>query len=437
MKPGTTVDAYLINGMRGRVPNELVTITDWARILVAEAASSPATKQAATHALQSFTIDEHEAWTSAAGRLMLHIRASEVSQSRPFASEDMFFWRFMTDDLLLNSMDLISQVVLESSTDVNSVEGYMMRATRVVKETCSNLPIEYHNPLSQAMENRGRCFQKVHTEYVEDLANRRQAYYSKYEYNRETHNAGARKSSSVMALSRKRSAFGHQIPVSRRRGAPFTRSHLLGALTGHDVVPEHIDALTGIADWLDEESDVQEVTHLPSSPSQVAAFDNRAASVPGATGTPYKSNFVPRRIYESPPGKPQEARAESADPRLRQRAVRAQPENELDAGQISEELPAAGADPNLIFETLKSMKVCFYHAKGTRCPHNQGVHRRCKFSHDNSVVPYGTYRPPDVMFAMNPTTLAHMDMHKAYGSEAETVASVDTNGSSSTRPDSS
>ena len=45
MKPGTMVTTYLVNGIQLQVPHEQITITDWARILVNEAASSVSSRR--------------------------------------------------------------------------------------------------------------------------------------------------------------------------------------------------------------------------------------------------------------------------------------------------------------------------------------------------------------------------------------------------------
>ena len=54
-------------------------------------------------------------------------------------------------------------------------------------------------------------------------------------------------------------------------------------------------------------------------------------------------------------------------------------------------LPAVGERDDVIFAALARLGVCFYYATGVKCPFTGGG-QRCKFTHENEIVPKGMYK---------------------------------------------
>lgn len=379
MTPNTLVTTYLINGSRCQVPYEQVTITDWARILVAEAAAVPSTKAAAKNAIDSVQLEPGEAWTSASARMLLHMQALGASQDRPFESEAKFFWRFVAAGTTVDILDRTLRLFLPQPSDYGGMESYLVQVTRKIKDTCIAMQVDYNNPSSEAMKRRGTLLSKIHTEFISDLSNRSNRFFSAEELGSKQRQVnGKRAALSVGALSHRRpigGGNGERTPFTRQ-STRFTRRSLLGALTGDPLHSEHADLFSQITACLESDTSDSDVVELPNQKAQVAAFDNRAASKPGATGTPYQ----PRTLRRSA--------AESAEQNPRAHKIRRTGTSE--AFSEEEELPEPGDNEDLVFEALRRKNVCFFHARGLRCPYNGGG-KRCRFSHDNKVVPAGMY----------------------------------------------
>ena len=396
MVPQTLVTTYLINGSRCKVPYEQVTITDWSRILVAEAAKSQTARDAAQVAMNNIELEKGEAWLSAAARMLLHVRTKHANPDRPFTSEARYFWRFAAAQTVNEAMERTLRLFLPEQTDFGSMESLLVGSVREVKDLCESLQVDYSDPASPEMLRRGSELQQIYNTFVNDLSNRSSSFYSGYDKPKTTSFGSRRNSVSVGALSN-RKPLGNcsEDRIRPSRGQPkFNRNHLLGALA---------ECLGSTAEY----------------EPQVAAFDNRAASKPGATGTPFQNK--PQKRVRRSSGSGSDASLESSS-----RAPKTRRTGSAAASPLSdeEELPEPNDSPEVIFKAVKRRKVCFFYATGVKCPHNGGG-RRCLFKHDDPIITYGYYatqQPP------TREEVANLAMLRAYGDdiEGESVSTSDT-----------
>ena len=87
----------------------------------------------------------------------------------------------------------------------------------------------------------------------------------------------------------------------------------------------------------------------------------------------------------------------------------ASPEEKDKEGRLESELPHPDNDQEVINQAIRRRNVCFYHARGDTCPHQQAG---CRFSHDSTVIPFGYY-PRNKIVAL--TELTRVEMEQAYG----------------------
>lgn len=420
MTPKSMINTYLINGGRYQVPYEMVTITDWARILVAEAAATPASKNVARRATDGINLEAGEAWTHASTRLLLHIRAREANPDRPFTSESDFFWRFVSAGTLIDVVDRTLRMLLPKPRDHMSMDGYAISIIRDIKNACSSQQVDYNYPLSLDMAARGKKMRELHSEFIQDLSNRTHMYLSAQELLQTQRAPGGRRDHlNVGALSNRRVIGGSYDDGLRtmRQSSGMTRKSLIGALRGGSLNPKHAEAFSQVVACLDS-GDSEAASFEPFDAGdrdrQLAAFDNRAASKPGATGTPYQPTKSRKLSTPEQSLRPSKLRRTESGERSKTFADGKTPADERG-------LPHPSSDRRLIYDALGKLRVCFFHAEGFRCPHNGGG-KRCRFSHDSNVVPVGMYAPPE---AMDPKEACNIAMLEAYNNNID-GESVDT-----------
>ena len=409
MVPHTWVTTYLINGSRCKVPYEQVTITDWCRILVAEAMKSQTAREAAVDAVNNIKLEPGEAWLSAAARMLLHIRTKSASADRPFASEARYFWRFASEQTVNEAMERTLRLFLPKQSDYGSMESLLVGSVRAVKDLCESLQVDYSNPSSAEMLQRGRDLQQIHTTFVNDLSNRSSSFYTEYDRPR-TQPYGMRRSSRMSvnmgALSNRKPMNCREDRIVPHREPRFNKDNLIGALDG-------------IAEYIDTNFPPRDIFDGPEPESHVAAYDNRAASKPGATGTPFQQKSLKRTRRSPGSGSDDGSDRSTRAPKL-QRTV----SKTTSQSSEEEELPEPGESPELIFKAVKRRNLCFYYATGVKCPH-QGGGRRCLFKHSDPVITYGYY---STKRAPTREEVAELAMLRAYGPniEGESVTTSDT-----------
>ena len=211
----------------------------------------------------------------------------------------------------------------------------------------------------------------------------------------------SRHGSMMGAISLKRRLDEATLPKPTRR-RPH-RDALLGALE------ELLVSRQTVATWdKDEEDDMEQ------EGTTVAAFTNKSASTPGRNGTPFVSkDSAPERAT-----RPAAIRRRDAPDRRENRGYcRTTSDDE------QEELPEPDDNQEVIMRALRKRRVCFYHARDVVCPHHEGT-SKCKFSHDDRVVPNGHYKLPekqsDTVFAITDVERVQLEMTRAYSGQQET-----------------
>lgn len=95
MRPHTSVEVPLVEEGFSLVPFEEMTVTEGCRILMAEVAPSGQAQKRAEATVEEMALLHGESWMAAARRLVLHIRAVTVDETKPHASEEQYFWRYV------------------------------------------------------------------------------------------------------------------------------------------------------------------------------------------------------------------------------------------------------------------------------------------------------------------------------------------------------
>ena len=97
LQSGRTVEVPFITGSFAPLPPDEISVTVWLRKLVRESALQPGAADAARLALDNVGDKQGEAWSAAARRLVILYRAFTVDAEMPHASEEVYFWRYISE----------------------------------------------------------------------------------------------------------------------------------------------------------------------------------------------------------------------------------------------------------------------------------------------------------------------------------------------------
>ena len=400
IRPHTYIEVPLVEGGFCQVPFEEVTVTEWCRILVAEVAPSGQAQKRAEVALEEMTLIQGESWMAAARRLVLHMRAVTADETKPHASEEQYFWRYVAGKHVSELCERAVNLFFTSESDRNGLEALLVQIGTEIKQQLTPMHVHAGKLLSAYMVARGRVAHGIFDRLVKALLTRCNRYPI-------ASAPGGRKRDSVAALSQ-----SHRLPMTRgtrselpkreeRRGGdrlPARESTRVWRKNLEAIRDSACAALGAAGYGLDDEDEEEEEDKTTDRPQPLAAFSNIRASTPGAHGTP----FVSRRG--------------GRNDRWRKRD-----REENDTSEEDDELPSQEAEDSVIINALRRRKICFFHARGSPCPHeNKNSSRKgCRFSHDEAVVPYGHY-PRRYAAGHEPTTevetrmLTALEMLSAY-----------------------
>lgn len=93
---------------------------------MAEVSKQGETRQTARLALNSTSLSNGEAWLLASTRLVLHMRAARVDHPRPYASEEIYFWRFITETDLSALVERTLGLFLSPMVNRLSLESHLV-----------------------------------------------------------------------------------------------------------------------------------------------------------------------------------------------------------------------------------------------------------------------------------------------------------------------
>ena len=397
MRPHTTVEVPLVQGGLCHIPFEEVTAKEWCRMLVAEVAHSGQAQRRAAVALDEIRLLQGESWMAAARRLVLHVRAATADETRPHASEEAYFWRYVSGRQVAELCERAVNLFFASASDRNGMESLLVQVGTDVKRHLTPVHVEPGKPLSDGMVRRGVVSHGIFYGIVEALLTRCSRYPLA------TTPAGRSRGSVAVLSQSQRLPLGpggasDYPPREERRGGgkPPTREPPRAWRKKVEALRDSACAALAAVDGglFSEEEEEEEDETLGNRP-HVAAFANVRASTPGAHGTP----FVSRKGGRD--DRPYNRSREKADNR-----------------KEGEELPSPEAEDRVIIDALRQRRVCFFHARGSECPHKDAATgRECRFSHDEDVVPYGLYprkNTPTQGPQLEPGMLTALEMLSAY-----------------------
>ena len=402
MRPHSTVEVPLVQGGLCHIPFEEVTAKEWCRMLVAEVAHSGQAQKRAAVALDEIRLLQGESWMAAARRLVLHVRAATADETRPHASEEAYFWRYVSGRQVAELCERAVNLFFASASDRNGMESLLVQVGTDIKRYLTPVHVEPGKPLSECMVRRGGISHGIFYGIVEALLTRCSRY------SLATIPAGRSRGSVAVLSQSQRLPLGpgrtsgyppreergggdkpptRQPPKAWRRKVEALRDSACAALAA-------VDGGLFSEEGEEEEEEDETLGHRP----HVAAFSNVRASTPGAHGTPFVSRKGDRN------DRPYNRSREKADNR-----------------KEWEELPSPEAEDRVIIDALRQRRVCFFHARGSECPHkNAATGRECRFSHDEDVVPYGLYprkNTPTQGPQLEPGMLTALEMLSAYTGE--------------------
>ena len=122
MIPNTMVEVYPVQGGRAILPFH-------------EVSKQGGTRDTARYALRNIKLTKGEAWMSASTRLVLHMRAALVDHTKPYASEELYFWRFITEADLMTLVERALDLFLPPMLDRLSLESYLVLVQKDIKHS--------------------------------------------------------------------------------------------------------------------------------------------------------------------------------------------------------------------------------------------------------------------------------------------------------------
>ena len=115
-----------IDGSFTHIEARKVSASEWLRKLVQKGLQQIGSKEAAEAALHAVTISGTEAWKAAACRLVVLYRAFTADPVRPHMSEEIFFWRYITEAQLMASWNALSNCCCRACSTSLACRGWCM-----------------------------------------------------------------------------------------------------------------------------------------------------------------------------------------------------------------------------------------------------------------------------------------------------------------------
>ena len=146
LQSGRTVEVPFITGSFAPLPPDEISVTVWLRKLVRESALQPGTADAARLALDNVGDKQGEAWSAAARRLVLLYRAFTVDAEMPHASEEVYFWRYISERQLHDLLERALKLLLPSALDQSSLQAIMHQQVFRVTQELRPIRVETQDP---------------------------------------------------------------------------------------------------------------------------------------------------------------------------------------------------------------------------------------------------------------------------------------------------
>lgn len=105
-------EGFPIEGESILMPSDEVTVTDWLNKLAREIARVPGAVQAARAALSCIKLRRHKAWSATVRRLVVLSITASVAEERPYASENIFFRKCVSEARLNDLNNTVLQLFI-------------------------------------------------------------------------------------------------------------------------------------------------------------------------------------------------------------------------------------------------------------------------------------------------------------------------------------
>ena len=116
-------------------------------MLVREEAIHPAAKEASQSALDSISLNPGESWLALAARLVRYKRVSLADADSPHSTEQTFFWRYIGESHLKNSMERHARLLVLSELERYGVLALANVHMAERSETLRSRPVQTHDPM--------------------------------------------------------------------------------------------------------------------------------------------------------------------------------------------------------------------------------------------------------------------------------------------------
>ena len=114
---------------------------------------------------------------SASTRIVLHMRAASVDDTRPYASEENYFWRFITEANLMTLLERALDLFLPPMLDRLLLESYLVLVQKDITAHLAHIPVDVRHTNFEYMVQRGIITGRCFGVFVYDLAGRANRYH--------------------------------------------------------------------------------------------------------------------------------------------------------------------------------------------------------------------------------------------------------------------
>ena len=105
------------------------------------------------------------------------MRAASVDDTRPYASEENYFWRFITEANLMTLLERALDLFLPPMLDRLLLESYLVLVQKDITAHLAHIPVDVRHTNFEYMVQRGIITGRCFGVFVYDLAGRANRYH--------------------------------------------------------------------------------------------------------------------------------------------------------------------------------------------------------------------------------------------------------------------
>lgn len=404
-----TDDTILVHDLRrGKFPVHYtrVTVRDLLRLVVEDESRQGAITVAARDAFQRISLKPGESWKAAAARMLQYYRAATATADSPANSEESIYCQVMPENILWMLLSKYTALCMPGQLDVTSCHSYRMLLEQTYSDALRRKPIITSQINSEHMIGRGQLVKHIFESYIKVVIK---------EGTRMVHGAPKAHSGNVNALlSNRLPPSLNMNPYEVSMAATTRKSSSVFAVADHDGEEE---------DACDEVATFNPNSEAPEKSSDQRQWGARKRSINEdevptgrenkrflASGQQEKrddSTFGKRSFFSQGGARNTSSARSSAtgggggyartsrgtrgtNPSRTSRDGRGPRPPRLAPAKLPAEAPRATDKEELITAYIMKHGVCFYHARGKRCP-TMTAFGVCTYSHTQSPIPFGAY----------------------------------------------